>query len=84
MRTHSSHVASRLVTALAIAASVAFGERTLSRQEPVRAIEARAVEGCTAGYVIGPEAYPTSRSGKTPTSAEPFRFGPMEKSRSRC
>jgi polysaccharide export outer membrane protein len=50
MRTHTSHVALRLVTALAVAASVAFGERTLAQQEP-----ARAVEGCTAGYVIGPE-----------------------------
>jgi polysaccharide export outer membrane protein len=38
------------VTALAIAASVAFGERCLARQEP-----ARALEGCTASYVIGPE-----------------------------
>jgi polysaccharide export outer membrane protein len=50
MRTHTLHVALRLVTALAMAASVAFGERTLAQQEP-----ARAVEGCTAGYVIGPE-----------------------------
>jgi polysaccharide export outer membrane protein len=50
MRTHTAHVAARLVTALAIAAVVAFGERSLAQQEP-----ARVSEGCTAGYVIGPE-----------------------------
>jgi polysaccharide export outer membrane protein len=50
MRTYTPHVAHRLVTALAIAASAAFGGRCLAWQEP-----ARALEGCTAGYMIGPE-----------------------------
>jgi len=50
MRIHISPVAPRLVTALAMAACVAFGEHSFARQQP-----AGAVEGCTAGYVIGPE-----------------------------
>jgi polysaccharide export outer membrane protein len=50
MQTHTSPVAPRLVTAVAIAASVALGGPCFARQEP-----ARALEGCTAGYMIGPE-----------------------------
>jgi polysaccharide export outer membrane protein len=51
MHTHTPRVAHRLVTALVIAASAAaFGGGSLAWQEP-----ARALEGCTASYMIGPE-----------------------------